>query len=300
VDRWECGRADIYVFCLPSFLAEFVGYRLGHALRDKFVVNVSNRFMGTEALCQAAERTSAGWSMAGAVAFNSPPLLAYQRVRNAATSLLYSKPFVLAAPCRGTPISTAASVIADLFGIREIRWMPSELELAFENINSIVHAVQDLACLRAGLFNFPGPLYDRATYTDEMVRSINAVTADRDLVAASFTIQRYRSLAEFDATTFATPNITFPPGSATYRQVHPLLSKVPRPTTFTAHGYEDVGWSMVPMEALGRKHGLSTPYLSRLIDEWNRMTGFDYRSFGRGPMVSWVPHRPGQIGLDHV
>lgn len=280
-DRSDAARAEVFVYCLPSYLAEIIGFRLAGALHGKYLVNLSDRFLGTDGLCRAAERAHRGWRAAAAVAFNSPPVLAYQRRRDAETSLLYAKPFVLAAPTEPHMTETAASVVADLFGIDQVRWLPSTLELAFENINSIVHAVQDLTCLRTGSFGRPGGLYDPETYTAPMVARIDAVARDRDQIAAIYTGRGFRNLTTFDASTFCTTSLGVAPGTPAYRHRHPLLATVPRPEVFTAHGYEDVGWSLVPLESLGRLARLVTPALSSLIDEWNTLMGVDYRLVGR-------------------
>ncbi|WP_146778761.1 hypothetical protein [Actinomadura craniellae] len=280
VSRSEVRGCEVFVFCLPSYLAEFIGFQLAPALRHKHIVNVSDRFMGTVALCRAAELAHPGWRPASAVAFNSPPLLAYQRRRDAVTSLLYSKPFVLAAPVHQAMRKDAGSVIKEIFGLDRIRWMDTTLDLAFENINSIVHAVQDLECLRGGHFGVEGSLYDPALYTEKIVARINEVTRDRDQVASAYTRHVYRDLRTFDATTFQVPGLASP-GTAGYRHGHGLLSTVPRPETFTAHGYEDVGWSMVPLESAGRLAGVPTPALSTLIDDWNTLMNVDYRLVGR-------------------
>lgn len=281
VGRHEAGKAEVFVFCLPSFLAEFTGYALADAMKSKHIVNVSDRFMGTSALCRTAQQKSPGWAAASALALNSPPLLAYQRTRNETTKLFYSKPFVLAAPLEPSMSLLAAQIMADLFGISDIRWMDSTLELAFENINSIVHAVQDLECLKAGLFDGSrSGLYDVSSYQPAMIGRINAIVRERDLIAARYTNRRYRDLATFDATTFQTTT-DLAPGTASYRHHHGLLSTVPRPSVFTAHGYEDIGWAMVPMESLGRQAGIACPELSALIDDWNGLMRTDYRAVGR-------------------
>jgi hypothetical protein len=135
--------------------------------------------------------------------------------------------------------------------------------------------------LRSGVFEVAGSLYDTETYTAVTVQRIDAVTADRDAVAARFTRHRYRNLATFDGSTFRTTVSGARPGTPRYRHQHPLLSTVPRPLPSTAHGYEDVGWSMVPLEGLARATHVQTPALSKLIDDWNAYTGTDYRAVGR-------------------
>lgn len=282
--RWigksEAHKADVFIYCLPSYLAELVGAQLAAATSGKYILNLSDRFMGTVAFSRSARRILPQWKSQAAVAFNSPPALAYQRIRNATTSILYTKPFVLAAPADSWSLLDSSDLVNEIFGISEIKWHATTLELAFENINSIVHAVQDLMCLKMGFFGSPGSLYDRETYTSDIVTRINRVTRDRDAVARRYTLNRYRSLEEFDATTFRTVS-DFNPGTPEYRHHHPLLASVPRPSVATAHGYEDIGWSMVPMESLGLLAGVATPALSDLIDDWSRYMGVDYRMIGR-------------------
>lgn len=280
ISRGEAESADVFLYCLPSYLAEPMGARLASATHGKYVVNLSDRFMGTVAFCRAARNVLPRWRCTAAVAFNSPPALAYQRIRNDSTSVIYSKPFVLAAPTEPQMLRDSVEIIESLFGITEIRWHPTTLQLAFENINSVVHAVQDLACLRSDLFGRPGSLYDRETYTADIVARIDRVVRDRDAVATRYSTQAYRNLREFDASTFRTGS-AHSPGTAEYRHRHPLLSTVPRPSAFTAHGYEDVGWSMVPLESAGRVAGVRTPNLTALIDDWNRYMGVNYRMVGR-------------------
>jgi hypothetical protein len=280
ITRREAARADTFLYCLPSYLAELVGAQLATATNGKHLVNLSDRFMGTVAFSRAAVNVLPQWRCSPAVAFNSPPTLAYQRRRNTMTSVIYTKPFVVAAPTEPDALRDALELIEALFGIAEIRWYPTTLHLAFENINSIVHAVQDLECLKRGLFESPGSLYDAETYTAGIVKRINQVTHDRDAVARRYSQHRFRSLRDFDGSIFRTSS-QYSPGTPRYRHHHPLLSTVPRPSVYTAHGYEDVGWSMVPVESAGRMAGVATPSLSALIDDWNLYMGVDYRLIGR-------------------
>lgn len=282
----ELARADVFIFALPSFAAEQIGAELAAFLSGKIVVNVSDRFLGTYALAVSATSNYPEIPpLRLGIAFNSPPLLAYQPLRDQETRIYYEKPFVMMACFPRDKMAEAQLVVGDLFGIPpiNIRSVPSMLDLAFENINSILHAVQDLANLKNGAYRHGGSLYAPAVYTDAMVRRISCTVAERDLVAQRFVETRFRSLVQFDGTTFydAVAASVAPAGTAAYRHAHPLLTTIPRPTAFTAHGYEDIGWSMVPLESFAAELGIKTPVLSALIAEWNLFMSADYRSVGR-------------------
>jgi hypothetical protein len=283
--RWveidELKKVDVLIYCLPSYLAEPTGVLLSSVLNGKYFINLSDRFMGTEALLKSAQMVSPKSSVKGAIAFNSPPALSYQRKRNGPTSIIYTKPFVVAAPLYNLKREAGEALLDSVFGITSIKWVDNSLELAFENVNSILHAVQDLECMIQGRFSQPGFLYSPQTYTLPMVDRINAVVKERDLIAYKLTGKKYRNLLEFDSSTFYTPPPSPPPATPEYRHHHPLLSTVPRPEVFTAHGYEDIGWSLVPIEACGKLFNIPTPAISSLINDWNSFSKVNYRFGGR-------------------
>ena len=277
--------AEVIIFALPSFLAERLGGRLASALSGRILLNLSDRFLGTYALAVAASDVAHFLPPRLGIAFNSPPLLAYQPLRDMETRVYFTKPFVMMSCFPQAGISEATAIVAHLFGFRagEIRVAPSMLHLAFENINSILHSVQDLQNLRSREYGRPGYLYDPTAYTDRMVKRINAIAKERDVIARTLDNVSFRSLEEFDGSTFRNSVAQSGTicGTAIYRHEHPLLRSIPRPSVYTAHGYEDVGWSMVPMESLASSLRIRTPSLTELINEWNSYMNVDYRRVGR-------------------
>jgi hypothetical protein len=267
-------------------LAEPIGRRLAPYLSSRVVINVSDRFLGTYAMTLAAARQCPALPPTRlGIAFNSPPMLAYQPVRGASTNIYYEKPFVVMGCFPREHVNEARDVVCSLFGFEreDVRAVPTIVDLALENVNSILHVVQDLENLKRGRYHCQGSLYTPDVYTSETVRRIHGVVQDRDRVAAFLTSRCFRSLHAFDGTTFRSETALQggAPGTAEYRHGHPLLLSIPRPTAYTAHGYEDVGWSAVPLESFGAAVGAATPALTAVVDDWCAHFGTNYRAVGR-------------------
>jgi len=298
IHRWanelEFNRVDILIFTFPSYLAEILGHLIGHHISGVPFLNISDRFLGSIAFLKAANGTKRG-SSSFCIALGSPPLLAYQLEQaKGETILYYQKPVVLISCFPVSEVKRSLHIINHLFDIPivNIRVMPTLLHLAFENIQSIVHAVQDLYNLKKGYYTNPKYLYSPLTYTPEIVERINKVVEERDLIAATFGIHGLRSLKEFDNSTFITSKVAYPVGTAYYRHVHPLLSKLPAPPYYKCHGFEDVGWSMVTLESFGLLAKVLHPELTSLIDEWNILMKVDYRRVGRTVQTLDIAHIP--------
>ena len=283
-DDGDLKKTDVFIYTLPSFLAEYIGFELASYLSGKVVINVSDRFLGTYALSKAVKMRMFKPISLG-VGFNSPPFLAYQLSRRTATNIYYQKPFVIAGCFPVQKEDEARNIVSSIFGLdyERVKIVSSCVDLAFENINSILHVVQDLVNLKKNKYDKIGQLYGRETYTPEMVGRIIELVRERDQVALYFTSRRPRTLEVFDGSTFfnQTINGQLEGGSAEYRHHHPMLSKIPTPLWYSAHGYEDIGWSIVPLESFGAAVGVKTPQLTRVINEWNALMNTDYRRVGR-------------------
>lgn len=289
-NRWSdeqmMQRCDIFVFAMPSYLAEHTARLLAKYLSGKVLINISDRFLGTYAMNNEVVR--AGYTpIKMGIAFNSPPIIAYQPQRNEQIRVYYDKASVHISCFPPNEILSAIGIISDVFGIPKssVKAAPSLLYLAFENTQSIVHAVQDLENLQRGNYCADGfgSRYDESAYTEKMVRRVKLIIEERDVVASFYLNTRTRSLFDYDRasdTIFCT-NLGIAYGTAVYRQCHPVLRMVPRPSVYYAHGYEDVGWAMVPLESFARIARLETPHLSRLITDWSRFMMNNYRATGR-------------------
>ncbi len=287
VGKDDIAKADVVIYALPSYLAEYTGHSLSNVLDGKVLINLSNRFLGTYSLAVAARRANPSFRPGLFVAFNSPPLLPYQANRETFGRMLYQKPSVMCSCFPNWKEREAKRQVADLFAFdwQSIRFFPSELDLSFENVNSIVHAVQDLHNLSIRSYGDQGygSLYGTDSYHQTMESQITSIVNERNAVARVYSSRKFRSLREFDLSTFRRNDVDdhLYDSSVSFRQQHDVLSLVPKPTWYNAHGYEDVGWSLVPMESFGRLANVRTPQLSSLIDQWTRLMRVDYRRHGR-------------------
>jgi len=68
------------------------------------------------------------------------------------------------------------------------------------------------------------------------------------------------------------------------------------PETYRASGYEDVGWSLVPLEKLGLVLGVNVENISKLIDDWNQFAKINYRMVGRN-LEMVLPYLPAHVQL---
>jgi len=287
VNEDEIEKADVIIYSLPSYLAEYTGFFLSKQLDGKILINLSNRFLGTYSLAVSAKKSNPKFNPNVFIAFNSPPILSYQKNRDEFSKIFYQKPIVMCSCFPKKKSNETKSLLKTLFDFTEdsIRLMPSELDLSFENINSILHAVQDLENLRSNIYleQGAGSLYSAKTYVKSMVDKTDKIVLERNLIAEKYSSEKFRSLIEFDLSTFKiAENIKQNySDSISYRHDHKVLKEIPNPTWYNAHGYEDVGWSLTTLESFGNLANISTPHLSKLIDAWNHYTKVDYRKQGR-------------------
>lgn len=279
-------KCEVFIFTMPSYTAEVIARSLSKYLSGKILINISDRFLGTFAMNQ--EILKAGYKTLGfGIALNSPPIVAYQPIRNGFTKVYYDKSSVNFSCLSNNYSSEAIQILKDVLKLPEksIKMSSSMLGLAFENTQSIVHSVQDLENLLLGNYgvNGIGSRYDKCSYTDMMVKNINEIIVERDEVSHYYLGLKFKSLADYDIASnkkFKT-GLSIEYGTALYRQEHNILNTVPRPSIYYAHGYEDIGWSMVPLESFAKKAGIKTPNLSKLIDRWSFFMSNDYRANGR-------------------
>lgn len=285
-DELKMIACDVFIFAMPSYLAEPIAKKLAKYLTGRVLVNMSDRFLGTYAMNREIIR--AGFPGARlAIAFNSPPLISYQPIRNEKTKVYYDKSSVYISCYPKGKVVEAQNIVSDLLGLPElnIKIASNMLELAFENTQSIIHAVQDLENLKRGKYgeNGFGSRYDSDIYTDEMVARVNKIVKERDAVSLFYFDRKFRNVFDYDASSNKNfkMGLSIEYGTAQYRQEHTILRSVPRPSIYYAHGYEDVGWSMVPLESMAHIAKINTPYLSSLIDEWCSFMHNNYRKNGR-------------------
>lgn len=285
-DESKLKSCDVFIFAMPSYLAEPIAKRLAPYISNKVFINISDRFLGTYAMnVEILKAKYPQFSMA--IAFNSPPLISYQPIRNEHTSVYYDKSSVYIGCFPKNKIDEAKQLVSYLFNLPKlnIKVASSLLELAFENTQSIIHAVQDLYNLKNGKYakNGFGSRYDVDVYTDEMVARVNRIIQERDKVSLFYLNKRFRNIEDYDSASNKnfkkSEGIEY--GTALYRRSHTVLNSVPRPSIYYAHGYEDIGWSMVPLESIAIYAGIPTPNLTALINEWCAYMHNDYRKSGR-------------------
>ena len=110
---------------------------------------------------------------------------------------------------------------------------------------------------------------------------VNNITRERDTISLRLLGKCFRNLVEYDRAADRQKFGAGYYGTALYRQENVMLRSVPRPAIYYAHGYEDVGWSLVPLESVAKLLNIVSPQLSILIDEWCEFMSHDYRKTGR-------------------
>ena len=166
-DEIKLCACDVFVFAMPSYLAEPIARKLAKYLSGRVLINISDRFLGTYAMNR--EIINVGYpGVKLAVAFNSPPLISYQPIRDGKTKVYYDKSSVYISCYPKDKIQEAKNIVSYLLNLPKlnIKTASNMLELAFENTQSIIHAVQDLENLKSGKYGECGfgSRYDSDTF----------------------------------------------------------------------------------------------------------------------------------------
>ena len=273
---------DVVVIATPSYLIPFIARDLGKVLHGRVVINVSDRFMGGLELAQVM--ATKGHSPKQVICLNKTPLQSYSENYYESKNLYFFKRVVhyFALDLNGQAPLTG--LIENLFpDTVQFHKAENYFDLAFENVHSILHAVQDLANLKLGnYFQFSAAkrLYSHSTYTSDMIARVNRIVAVRDAIAQRYTHGDFKSLQVYDGKLYSSFR-KVSGGTTSYRQDHQILNQLPAPLSINCCGYEDIGWAMVPLEAMGILAGVDTQALSHLINEWNEFMGVNYRFTGR-------------------
>lgn len=284
VSKSEISKFKYILFAVPSYLISHYANNLLNELSDKVLINISDRFLGLIELYSIFKKESKRPPKC-IISLNSPPLLAYQRGRETPTSIYYFKPIAYYSYYPGNQYKYIDESLNYVFSGLQINFKKCDnmLELAFENINSIIHFVQDLYNLinnKYSLLYSRAHIYDEVHYNKNIIDIINKVTEERDKVALFYCDKIFRNLQQMDSSTFYLKN-AFLGGTSEYRQSHLILKNVPTPLIYNAHGYEDVGWSLVPIEKLAQIANIPVPTISNLINQWSCLMKCDYRTAGR-------------------
>jgi len=291
----DFGNVDVFVFALPSFMAEPMADALGKALSGKFFVNLSDRFLGSYTLMArlVSKHGSAALPQA-AVAFNGTPIMAIKDGREGPCKIYFVKQSHAVAiyPQTRAARTTACSLLLDLFQFPapSLRLYRSMFHLAFECAHCVEHAVMDLLNIKVGRYdtneqehkNQTCGLYHESSYTDSGIKIIEDILRERDAISRVACGHSFMSLKDYDVKVFDHGSPTrVEPGTVEYRTKHTGLSSAPPLSRSTAFGYEDVLCCLVPLESFAGTLGVRTPKLSTLIDQWCAVMEVDYRAVGR-------------------
>lgn len=273
---------DVVVIATPSFLIPSLGKEIGKVLDGKLVINISDRFMGGLELCYEMSRY--GYAPKRVICLNTTPLQAYSENYFESKKLYLFKQVISYSQLILDKMLCRDDILNILFpDVPQFIEHKNYFDLAFENVHSILHAVQDIVNLKSGNYQMiksQNRLYSDATYSNQMICKVNQIVGIRDRISAHYTSKLFRGLGDYDNAAFSTVSV-HRKGTARYRNDHIVLNKLPTPLIFNCCGYEDIGWSMVPMEALGMMAGVNTGILSALINEWNDFMKVNYRFTGR-------------------
>jgi|GEM_PF-4772309 len=279
-------EVDAFVFAFPTYMAEPVAALIGKHMAGRPLIALSDRFLGSYAFLTNVRYLHGDNAMPSiAIAFNGVPVMAQKETRDAPVSVFYIKPRHSFACYPHKQQNEARIILNNLFGLKSENLIGYEsmLHLAFENTHCIEHAVVDLYNLQRNRYIAGKKLYSQELYKPEVLKRIDDVASDRDKISQMVLGKRFASLKEYDLRVFGdfgSPGFDLA-GTSEFRTLHSALSKAPSPESWGAFGYEDTGWSMVTLESFGKAFNLSTPSLSKLIDDWNRYSGCDYREAGR-------------------
>ena len=164
MDHQAGGHAGGQLSVLSPVLSGRVG---GRAVGDGHERKASRQSlrpsMGTVAFSRAAVNVLPQWRCSPAAAFNSPPTGLSAQAQHDDERDLHE---AFRGGCADRAGCTSRRSGADRDAVRYRRDpLVSDNAASGREHNSIVHAVQDLECLKRGLFESPGSLYDAETYT---------------------------------------------------------------------------------------------------------------------------------------
>lgn len=280
----DLNQADIIIFSMPSYMAEYAARALGRYISNKILLNVSDRFLGTYAFLRVMQRNKFPMPSIS-IAFNGVPLMSQKKRRDGFNVLFHVKPRHSYTYWPPEKKAEAEESLNYLFGIypEQLKQFAGWLPLAFENVHCIEHAVADLANLKKLHYSNPTLLYSEDAYDAEITGRISRISLERDVIAQKIVGRCFSSLTDYDHNVFPTlhDDLKSLAGLEKYRQHHEALRHAPAPDVVGAFGYEDIGWAMVPMESVAKSVGVDTPHLSALINNWNELQGVNYRKVGR-------------------
>jgi hypothetical protein len=286
IDIGEFSNVDTFVCAFPSYLATYVGRELGAHIQGRPFINLSDRFLGTYDMVNSLKNRhgfSAGPSIC--VAFNGVPVMAQKATRDAPLTVYYFKRRHSIAVYPSNAEAQGRALLEEVFGLgaNDLRCYETMLHLAFENAHCVEHSVVDLENVSARRYASPNKIYSQGLYTDQAIRRIDAVLADRDNIASAVVGGQFASLRQYDLAVFggyasSDPSLA---GTQDFRIHHANLMHAPSPMSWGAFGFEDTGWSMVTLESFARLFGVQSPSLTKLIDDWCARTQTDYRVTGR-------------------
>ena len=263
---------DAFIFAFPTYMAEPVAALIGKHMAGRPLITLSDRFLGSYAFLTNVRHLYGENAMPSiAIAFNGVPIMAQKETRDAPVSVFYIKPRHSFACYPYEQQNEAKLILNNLFGLKPENLVSYEsmLHLAFENTHCIEHAVVDLHNLQRNRYIAGKKLYSHELYEPAVLQRIDNVALDRDRISQVVLGKRFASLKEYDLRVFGSlgsPGSDLA-GTSEFRTLHSALSRAPNPESWGAFGYEDTGWSMVTLESFGKAFNISTPSLSKLIDE---------------------------------
>lgn len=294
IDKSDISKSDAIIIALPSYMMEILPSLLPFTFGGKIVISLCERFHNTEVFFRSL-RTLGHPFPKIMISHRSDPFdsnkISHEGI-NRLWRIKENNDYYIT-PCNS--FKEALNVMVALYGDQALKWkrVKSLWDISFQNINAISHAVTDLFALQENKYIIGTPHYTPLTYTPKIVDIINKVIGDRDLITRHILGCSYLSLGQHEARSYGADGLEDILGTHLFRFENRILKNRPAPVWYRMSGFEDIGWSIVPMEEVARHFGIKVKYVTSLINAWISLTNIDYRKYGRhlGSIIYSLPKK---------
>lgn len=286
-------KADVIIIAMPSYMMELLPKLLPNVFSNKIVISLCERFLNTSVFLRAIKETGF-LPPKFMISHRSDPFDANKVGKDGFNRLWRMKEnndyFI-------TPniyLKEAVDIMVSIYGTHAYKWksVSSIWDIAFQNLNAISHAVTDFDAVFERKFILGQPHYTKDTYTPLTVENINRIIAERDILTQKILGKVFPSLRAHEKSSYGSKGMEDILGTAIFRLENKILVNRPAPEMYRASGFEDIGWSLVPMEEVATMFKVPMPYTSNLINKWSQKVGVNYRKVGRkvGDLIQTLPN----------
>lgn len=282
IQKSEIIKSDIIIIAMPAYMMERLPSLLPFVFSNKIVISLCERFHNTLVFFRGLEQQGMALPRI-MISHRSDPYDANKTSKEGSNRLWRVKKSndYYITPSELTDESL--SIMEIVYGSQSLKWkcVNSLWDISFQNLNAISHAVTDLYALKHNKFKIGTPHYTVETYTPKTVEMIKNIIKERDMITNRLMGCVYPSLEEHESKSYGAQGLLDILGTNIYRYENSILKNRPAPEWYRASGFEDVGWSITPMEELAIKMNIDVPYTTSLINAWNNFAAVDYRKIGR-------------------